>query len=210
MASISAKIAMAVSGLMLIGFIIVHLLGNLQIFYGAEVFNAYPDALRHYPILLWTARIGLIAAFVVHIFTSIYLALKNKAARPVRYEQKRSVRASMASRTMLYGGLVLLGFLMFHLAHLTWRWVFPEYAELDLYSLTVLSFQNSLITMLYVLCQGCLILHLSHGFSSAAQTLSLTRWHALAIRCGGKVLAVLIGLAYISIPLSIWLGVVHV
>ncbi len=209
MASISAKILMALSGLFLMGFLLVHLLGNLQIYAGPEVFNAYPETLRHYPVLLWTARVLLILAFTLHILTSIYLSTKNKAARPVAYAQKHSVQASLASRTMLLGGLVILGFLLFHLAHLTWRWVFPEYAALDLYTLTVLSFQNSLVAAFYVLAQVFLALHLSHGFSSAAQTLSLTRWCATTFRFAGYAFALAITLGYVSIPVSIWLGLVH-
>lgn len=209
MASISAKILMALSGLFLMSFLVVHLLGNLQIFAGPEVFNAYPEALRHYPILLWSVRIVLIMAFVLHILTSIYLSTKNKAARPIAYAQNHSVKASLASRTMLWGGLVILGFLLFHLAHLTWRWVFPEYASLDLYSLTILSFQNIFVTGFYVLAQIFLVLHLSHGFSSAAQTLSLTRWCAKSFRVLGYGFALVIMLGYISIPVSVWLGIVH-
>jgi succinate dehydrogenase / fumarate reductase cytochrome b subunit len=209
MASISAKILMALSGLFLMSFLVVHLLGNLQIFSGPEVFNAYPELLHHYPTLLWSARIVLICAFVLHILTSIYLSTKNKAARPVAYAQKHSLRASLASRTMLLGGLVILGFLLFHLSHLTWRWVFPEYAHLDLYSLTVLSFQNIFVAGFYIFAQIFLGLHLSHGFSSAAQTLSLTRWHATYFRIFGRVFAWILCLSYISIPAFIWLGYLH-
>ncbi|MEI6806213.1 MAG: succinate dehydrogenase cytochrome b subunit [Myxococcaceae bacterium] len=209
MASISAKILMALSGLFLMSFLVIHLLGNLQIFAGPEVFNAYPETLHHYPILLWSARIFLICAFTLHILTSVYLSTKNKAARPIAYAQKKSVAASLASRTMLLGGLVILGFLLFHLSHLTWRWVFPEYSNLDLYSLTVLSFQNIFVTAFYVLAQVFLALHLSHGFSSAAQTLSLTRWCAKTFRISGYAFAVTITLGYISIPVSIWLGFIH-
>ncbi|MBL4817658.1 MAG: hypothetical protein JKY15_00315 [Deltaproteobacteria bacterium] len=118
---ISAKIIMALSGLFLIVFIIGHLLGNLQIFLGPEVFNAYSELLRQYPITLWSVRILLIAAFASHIVTAIYLANVNRQARPINYSQKHNVKASLASRTMLSGGLVLLAFLLFHLAHLTWR-----------------------------------------------------------------------------------------
>ncbi len=209
MASISTKILMALSGLMLVGFIVVHLLGNLQIFAGPEVFNAYPELLRQYPKMLWTARIGLIAAFVLHIISAVYLSSRNISARPVRYANKKSIKASLASRTMLIGGLVLLGFLLFHLAHLTWRWVFPEYENLDLYSLTVKSFENTWVTAIYLFAQVSLALHLNHGFSSAAQTLSLTRWYACGIRFAGKALAAVIFLGYVSIPLSIWLGFIH-
>lgn len=209
MASISAKILMALSGLFLMSFLVVHLLGNLQIFAGPEVFNAYPETLRHYPILLWSARIMLITAFVLHIVTSIYLSAKNKTARPIAYAQNQPVKASLASRTMLTGGLVILGFLLFHLAHLTWRWVFPSYASLDLYSLTVLSFQNIFVTGFYVLAQIFLAMHLSHGFQSAAQTLSLTRWCASCFRGFGYIFASVITLGYISIPVSVWLGIIH-
>lgn len=209
MTSISAKILMALSGLFLMSFLVIHLLGNLQIYAGQEIFNAYPETLRHYPILLWAARIALICGFVLHIVTSIYLSAKNKAARPVAYEKKYSVKASLASRTMLWGGLVILGFLLFHLAHLTWRWVFPEYASLDLYSLTVLSFQNIFVAGFYVLAQVFLALHLSHGFSSAAQTLSLTQCCAKSFRYFGNAFAIVITLGYTSIPVSIWLGFVH-
>jgi succinate dehydrogenase / fumarate reductase cytochrome b subunit len=209
MASISAKILMALSGLFLMSFLVIHLLGNLQIFAGPEVFNAYPETLRHYPILLWSARIMLITAFVLHIVTSIYLSLKNRAARPIAYAQNHSIKASLPSRTMLWGGLVILGFLLFHLAHLTWKWVFPEYDQLDLYSLTVLSFQNIFVTGFYLLAQIFLAMHLSHGFQSAAQTLSLTRWCAKSFRCFGYIFAFVIVLGYISIPVSIWLGFVH-
>ena len=209
MASISAKILMALSGLFLMLFLVVHLLGNLQIFSGPEIFNAYPETLRYYPTLLWSARIVLIAAFALHILTAVYLSAKNKAARPIPYAHQRSVAASMASRTMLLGGLVILGFLLFHLAHLTWRWVFPEYAQLDLYSLTILSFQNIFVTGFYVLAQLFLYLHLSHGFSSASQTLSLTRYRAHYFKIFGRVFALILCLSYISIPLSVWLGVIH-
>lgn len=209
MTSISAKILMALSGLFLMSFLVVHLLGNLQIFAGPEVFNAYPKILHQFPVLLWSARIVLITAFALHIISAVYLSSKNKAARPISYAQKHNVQASLASRTMLLGGLVILGFLLFHLSHLTWRWVFPEYTLLDLYTLTILSFQNIFVTSFYVLAQVFLALHLSHGFSSAAQTLSFTRWHATYFRVFGRVFALILCLSYISIPVSIWLGFVH-
>ena len=209
MALISAKILMALSGLFLMSFLVVHLLGNLQIFAGPEVFNAYPETLHQYPILLWSARIILISAFALHIITAVFLSSKNRAARPIAYAQKQNIRSSLASRTMLLGGLVILGFLLFHLSHLTWRWVFPEYALLDLHTLTILSFQNIFVTGFYILAQIFLGLHLSHGFSSAAQTLSLTRWHATYFRIFGRVFAWTLCLSYIAIPASIWLGFLH-
>lgn len=209
MALISAKILMALSGLFLISFLVVHLLGNLQIYSGAEVFNAYPELLESYPNLLLTAEIILFTMFGLHITTAVYLSSKNKTARPIAYGYKKSIKASLASRTMLLGGLVILGFVLFHLAHLTWRLIFPEYANLDLYSLTILSFQNIFVAGFYVLAQIFLALHLSHGFSSAAQTLSLTRWHANYFRLFGRIFALLLCLSYMSIPVSVWLGFVH-
>lgn len=209
MVSISAKITMALSGLFLISFLVVHLLGNLQIFNGPDVFNDYAETLQEFPKLLWCARIVLLSAFIIHIYLSIRLNAKNKAAKPIQYSVSAALQTSYASKTMLMGGLSILGFIIFHLIHLTWRLVFTEISDLDIYSFTVLSFQNVLVSGFYILAQIFLALHISHGFSSAAQTLSLTRWHAIWLRKFGYFFAVLLMISYISIPVSILLGLVN-
>lgn len=180
--------------------------------------NAYGVFLRTMPKLLWSLRIGLIVAFVLHIWTSIQLSIRNRRARPIAYAQKHSVQASLASRTMLLSGLVVLAFLLFHLSHLTWGFIHPEHAHLvddqnrhDVYNMTVLGFQNIYICCFYIVAQILLGMHLSHGFSSAAQTFSLTsnqKW-AVFLRHFGVCFAVVIAVLYISIPVSVWLGIIQ-
>jgi succinate dehydrogenase / fumarate reductase cytochrome b subunit len=143
--------------------------------------------------------------------------MENRAARPVRYIGKQSRAATLASRTMLSGGLVLLAFVLYHLAHFTWGITNPEYAVLhdgkgrhDIYTMIVLGFSNIYVTVFYILAQVCLVFHLSHGFGSAAQTFGLTSCgRARLIRRGGQILACLIGLGYISIPVAVMMGWLH-
>jgi len=217
--SIGSKFVMAITGFFLIFFILIHLLGNLEIFYGAEGVNAYGVLLRSFPKLLWSMRIALIVAFILHIWISIRLSIKNKKARPITYVQNNTIKATLASRTMLLSGLVVLSFLAFHLSHLTWGLVYPEHANLidakgrhDVYNMTVLGFQNIYVSLFYIVAQVFLCLHISHGFSSAAQTLGLTsdsKW-AVFLRSFGVFLAIIISFLYISIPASVWFGFIQV
>src|SRR5262245_56799690 len=115
--SLGSKFLMAVTGLGLTGFVIAHMLGNFQVFSGREALNSYAAALKHMPGLLWTARAVLLLIFALHIVYGVKLWLANRAARPVLYHVKRYREASLASRTMLVTGLVILAFVLFHLAH---------------------------------------------------------------------------------------------
>lgn len=215
--SIGKKTLMALSGGALILFLIAHLLGNLAIFEGQEAVNAYAVFLRSVPKLLWTARIGLILAFVVHIVTSVQLTLENKAARPQGYAVVKRRSASLASQTMMWGGLVVLSFVIYHLAHLTFGVTDPVVAQLvdskgrhDVYNMVVLGFQNPMISGFYILAQLFLGLHLSHGFASAAQTLGLTQTGAAkTLRRAGRLFAITLAVLYISIPVSVMMGWVH-
>ena len=110
---------MAVTGLGLVGFVIIHMLGNLLIFAGPDALNGYAEALKHNPGLLWTARSGLFLLFVVHIALALRLSMQNKAARPNRYVYEETIEATWASRHMLLTGLVLLAFVLYHLLHFT-------------------------------------------------------------------------------------------
>ena len=215
--SIGSKTLMATTGLFLIFFLVVHLCGNLQMFAGQDAVNTYAVLLKSFPKLLWSMRIALIAAFVLHIYTSIQLTIKNRAARPIAYGQNQPVRSTLASRTMLLSGLVVLAFVLFHLAHLTLGWISPEQANLidaqgrhDVYNMTVLGFQNIYICSFYIVAQILLCLHISHGFSSSAQTLGLSAHGRCAVflRRFGVCFALLIAILYISIPASVWLGII--
>ena len=215
--SIGKKILMALSGGFLVIFLIAHLLGNLEVFEGAEAINAYGVLLRTFPKVLWALRIGVIVAFAVHIYTSVQLSIENRAARPIKYADKKSRAATIASRTMLWGGLVVASFVLYHLAQFTWGWTNPDQFALidekgrhDVYTMVILGFSNIYVSTFYVIAQVCLAFHLSHGIGSAAQTFGLTasKWGRV-LRTGGVVFAVLMFLGYSSIPVSVLLGWLH-
>jgi succinate dehydrogenase / fumarate reductase cytochrome b subunit len=176
--SIGKKLLMAGSGLLLLVFLLVHLLGNLQLFAGPETLNHYAHLLQSKPALVWAARLGMLVLFGVHMVTSIQLTLENRAARPVAYHREDTRKASLAARTMIWSGLVVGAFLIYHLLHFTVRVTGPVHHMTeggpDVYANVVASFQNPLIAGFYLLAQVLLFFHLSHAFSSAIQTLG---WH---------------------------------
>ena len=214
--SIGQKIIMGATGAFLIVFVVMHLLGNLEIFFGRDAMNDYAVFLRSIPKALWSLRILTLVSFVTHIYLSIKLSLENKAARPVAYAVKHNRAATTASQTMIYSGTLLLAFILFHLAHLTFGWTHPEHFHMvdaagrhDVYGMAVAGFQNGWIVCFYIIAVGSLCFHLSHGFSSAAQTFGIARGStALLLRQGGRLFSALIFLGYVSIPLSVWLGFV--
>src|SRR5262249_10850949 len=147
--SLGKKYVMAITGFGLWLFVIVHLLGNLQIFLGPGKINAYGALLKATPALLWSARIGLLFIATLHIVAAVPLALSNRRARPVGYEFKKPVASTFANRTMLVSGLIVLAFIVFHLAQFTFGWVDPQYLRLedaegrhDVYQMMVTGFSN--------------------------------------------------------------------
>ncbi len=207
--SIGKKWIVALTGLILIGYVLAHMVGNLQIFAGPEKINAYAAFLHSIPGPLWAARIVLIGAFVLHIVTTIKLALENRAAKGPRNEFKASTSARPAKKTMILSGLVVLGFVLFHLAHFTLRTIDPHFhslprGEYDVHSMVILGFQSPVVSGFYILAVFLLCMHLSHGFQSVCQTLGVNskRLH-LTITHGGQALAWLIFVGYISIPVAV-------
>ncbi|HVU34539.1 MAG TPA: succinate dehydrogenase cytochrome b subunit [Opitutaceae bacterium] len=203
--SIGRKILMAVSGIILIAFIIGHLVGNLQIFQGPDHLNGYAVFLRQMGPTLWIARIVILASVVIHIWAATALTLENRAARGAEpYTVKHTIRATLASRTMRITGYVVLAFVLYHLAQFTWGWVQPDTFKENLhhyqmqadyrvaglvavhqgtdvenvYNMVVLGFSQPLIALFYIVAIGLLSFHLLHGFDSMFQTLGLrsTRW----------------------------------
>ncbi len=213
-ASVGKKFLMAASGAVLVGFVIAHLVGNLQIFIGQEALNRYGNFLQTTTELLWPARIFLLIMVGVHILTSIQLTLDANAARPTPYAKKEYIKASLASRTMMYSGFLVLGFIVFHLLHFTFFKVHPEYRDLvdsrgrhDIYSMMVLSFQQPLICIAYIVPIFFLCAHLSHGLSSMFQSLGLNTDRTRdALSVWGSRLAWLIFIGYATIPLACLLG----
>jgi succinate dehydrogenase / fumarate reductase cytochrome b subunit len=163
---------MAVTGFILFAFVIGHMLGNLQIFLGRNAINSYAEFLQSTPELLWTVRIGLLIAVGLHIYSSIVLTLRNRAARPMGYIEPKVVGASLASRTMMVSGLIVLAFILFHLFHFTAGWIKPEFYALrdgarhDVYGMMIRGFEVPWISAFYFVGVGLLCFHLSHGLAS--------------------------------------------
>jgi succinate dehydrogenase / fumarate reductase cytochrome b subunit len=203
--SIGRKILMAVTGLILIGFVIGHLVGNLQVFQNPDHLNGYAQFLHQLGPLLWVARIGLLVAAGIHIWAGIALSLENTRARgPEPYGVKHTIQATLASRTMRWTGIVVLAFLIYHLAHFTigaaqastfkenlkpymmqheYRVAgFPVVSAgtqvHDVHSMVILGFQHPIVSLFYIVAVGLLSFHLLHGVDSMFQTLGLrsTRW----------------------------------
>lgn len=214
--SIGKKYVMAITGLGLFLFVIIHMLGNLQIYLGPEFINAYAKTLKATPAILWGARLGLLFITVLHITAAAQLTRANRKARPVAYANKKPVASTFASRTMIVSGLVLFAFIIFHLAHFTVGMVDPQYLEWrdaadrhDVYRMMVTGFSNPVVSLFYLVSMGLLLFHLSHGVSSLFQSLGLRSKKVVGVLdklARGSALILFLGNA--SIPLSILAGVI--
>lgn len=211
--SIGHKLIMALTGFVLIGFLVAHLSGNLLLYGGASPLNRYAEGLRQFGPILWALRAGLILSMILHIRSAWILTLRNRQAKPQGYVYKKSLKATIASKTMMLTGLVVLSFVIYHLAHLTFRWTHAsEFAGLgpfDVYAMLILSFKSPWVTSFYCLSVVLLMLHLNHGVSSLFQTLGL--YHSSmspVIKMFGPLLSISLALGFLSIPVSIFLGFV--
>ncbi len=209
---------MAVSGLLFIAFVLLHMYGNLKAFAGHDAFNEYAEHLREIGVpllphsgLLWITRVGLIVALVVHVFCAVTLWRRAGAARTVKYVAKRSSHSSFSSRWMRWGGITLLLFLVWHLLNFSVGKVNPQGGPTDdPYNLMVDSFEVWWITLVYLVAMAALALHLHHGVWSSAQTLGLTnnaraRTNAKAL---GLILAVVIAGGFSLVPVFVLAGVI--
>lgn len=220
--TLGRKLLMALSGFVLAGFVLVHMLGNLNFFVGPAALNSYAHHLQSLPApILWGFRGTLLFAVAVHVWAAVGLARDNARARPQAYKMKKTLQATYASRTMMMTGLILVCFIAFHIAHFTLK-VAPapytpapfelemEGAHLtvpDVYRMMVDGFLNPWISLFYVLGTGLLCVHLSHGVSSMLQTLGLRNetWrYRLNVLAGLYGLAVFVGFA--AIPVSVMMG----
>src|SRR5579872_7203504 len=162
---------MAVSGCVLFLFVLGHLIGNLQIYEGPEKLNRYAVFLRSLPALLWTVRVVLLAMVVLHIWSSVQLALRNLEARPIGYVKKKSTESSYASRTMYWSGPIILAFVIYHLLDFTFGTVNPDFVAGDVYSNVVASFSVIPVSAFYIFAMLLLGMHLYHGLWSMFQSL---------------------------------------
>jgi succinate dehydrogenase / fumarate reductase cytochrome b subunit len=224
--SVGAKILVALTGLGLVGYTVFHMIGNLKVFQGRDSINAYAYFLKHdLGALIWVARVGLLVIFVLHLSLAIRLKLRSVAARPVPYQFPGSVQATIASRTMIWTGVVVGLFVLFHLAHFTFGWVkgaevapgkVVNYLDLkddkgrhDVYSMVVAGFTNPWLVVLYVVAQVALFAHLLHGVQSSFQTLGLkNRRFAGAIKALGWLVALTILVGNLAIVFGVMAGLV--
>jgi succinate dehydrogenase / fumarate reductase cytochrome b subunit len=224
--SIGRKILMAVTGLVLVAFVVGHLVGNLQVFAHPDKINGYAQFLHNLGPLLWVVRIGLLVAVGVHIWAATVLTLENRKARGSAYGFKHTIRATLASRTMRLTGYVVLAFIVYHLAHFTIGAAqtatfkdnlkaytmqdqysvagFPVVAAgtkvADVHSMVILGVQNPLVSVFYIVAVGLLSFHLLHGVDSLFQTLG---WRTSKWAKGLRAFAAVFCLGYFAGNLAI-------
>lgn len=201
---------MAASGAVLFGFVIAHMLGNLQVYLGPDVFNGYAEKLRHLGPLLWAMRAGLLVAVVLHIWSAWSVTRLSRGARPVGYRERETRESTYASRTMRWGGVVLLLFIVYHLMHFTFGNAHPDFVPGDVFHNFVVGFQNPVVSGFYIAAMAALGLHLYHGVWSMMQTVGLSHprydhlRHAFA-----TLIAVAVVVGNISFPVAVLTGFIH-
>ena len=209
--TVGKKVIMAVTGVILFGFVVGHLLGNLQIFLPPEKINNYAATLRAHPALLWIARITLLVAVVFHTWSSFQLWLLQREARPVSYVKKVNLHSTYASRTMAWSGPIILAFVVFHLLHLTFGTVHPggRFETHNVYNNVITGFQVWPVSLFYIIAMIMLCYHLYHGLWSMFQTLGISHpVYTPILRVLAKIVAILIAAGNISIPVAILAGMI--
>ncbi|HEX5406582.1 MAG TPA: succinate dehydrogenase cytochrome b subunit [Pseudonocardiaceae bacterium] len=214
--TIGKKAVMAVTGLIMVAFLLLHMLGNLKIFFGAVDFDHYAAWLRtigepvlHNAWYLWIQRVVLLVALVSHVTAAAQLSRRDRRARPVRYTHGQRPRATFATRTMRYGGVLLALFIVWHLLDLTVGVVNPGFDPNSPYHNVVQDFQVWWINLIYIVAVVVLGIHINHGFWSATQTLGVNRGRDHAIRVIGSALAVVITLGFVLVPVGVMSGLVR-
>lgn len=206
---VGKKIAMALSGLILFGYVIAHMTGNLQIFMGREQINAYARTLHASSGLLWTARTVLLIAVGIHIYTGLSLAAKSRAARPVVYKVKGQRHPNLAGRTMVLSGAVIGAFVVFHLLHLTTGTVHPAFVDLEPYDNMVNAFRVPAVAIAYIVSVFLLGVHLYHGAWSMFQSVGFNHpRYTPALRRFAAVFAFLLVIGFSSVPIAVLTGLV--
>ncbi|HUR78700.1 MAG TPA: succinate dehydrogenase cytochrome b subunit [Acidimicrobiales bacterium] len=214
--SIGKKVAMATSGVLLVGFVIAHMIGNLKFFFGETHLDEYFRFLRTmgepvvpYHYLLWGLRGALLAAVTVHIWAAYSTTVQSKRARPIPYAHADTIQANYASRTMRWGGIILLLFIVFHILDLTLGATHVgAYETGHVYDNSVSGFQHPAVTIAYTLAMGALCLHLFHGIWSMLQTFGRGSGRAgPALKRLSATIAVVVTLGFLSMPWAVLLGV---
>jgi succinate dehydrogenase / fumarate reductase cytochrome b subunit len=207
--TLGKKAVMAISGVILAGFVFAHLLGNLQIFLGPDQFNGYARTLRHLPELVWPTRVILVIMVILHIWSSLQLAVVKSEARPVGYVKQTSTGSSYASRTMYLSGPVIAAFVVYHLMQFTFGVGGTAYHEFDAYGNVIQGFRVPAVSIFYIIAMALLCLHLRHGLWSMFQTLGFNHpRHTPRIRRAASIIALFIFFGFISIPVAVMLKII--
>ena len=209
---VGKKAVMGVTGLIGIGFVIFHSLGNLLVFRGPDAINSYSHFLKNTGELLWGLRIVLIIAVVLHVIAAAQLTRQSRAARPVGYVKWEPQAATIASRTMRWGGVLLLAFIVLHILHFTTGTIRPagSFSRQDVYANVVTSFRIWWVALFYVVSMIALGLHLFHGAWSSVRSIGVSRVSAVPLRHRlSMALAILIWAAFTAVPVAVFSGLVR-
>jgi succinate dehydrogenase / fumarate reductase cytochrome b subunit len=202
--TIGKKAIMASTGVILAGFVVAHLAGNLQIFLGPDQFNGYARFLHSVPDLLWPARIVLLISVILHIWSSLHLAVIKSEARPIGYVKTTHSGSTYASRTMYWSGPIIAAFVAYHLMQFTFGVGGTPYQELDAYGNVINGFRVPVVAIFYVIAMAMLCMHLRHGLWSLFQSLGFNHpRHTPRIRRAATIAALLIFFGFISIPIAV-------
>jgi succinate dehydrogenase / fumarate reductase, cytochrome b subunit len=211
---IGKKLVMVASGVVLVLYIFGHLAGNLQVYMGPGRLNAYAGFLHSHEGLLWTARVVMLAAVGLHVWSSFLLWLEKRRARPIGYVKKDDVPTSYASRTMMWSGPILGAFVVFHILHLTTGNVglgfqAPEHERFFARENVIIGFQHPAVSIAYIIAIVLLSMHLYHGLWSMFQSVGIShRRYTPMLKRAAHAIAILVAAGYISIPLSVMIGLV--
>ena len=209
---VGKKVVMGVTGLIGVGFVIIHSLGNLLVFRGPDAINSYSHFLKSTGELLWALRIVLILAVVLHVIAAVQLTRQSRAARPVGYVKREPQVATIASRTMRWGGALLLVFIILHILHFTTGTIRPagSFSSQDVYANIITSFRIWWVSLFYVVSMIALGLHLFHGAWSSVRSIGVSPSSPQPLhRRVSLVIAVLVWAAFTSIPIAVVTGMIR-
>lgn len=207
--TIGQKATMAVTGIVLTGFVVIHMLGNLQVYIGPTKLNAYGELLKSSALVLWGARIVLLLAIGSHAILGMRLARLSGAARPTPYKMKTAIKSTLASRTMVYSGLLIFFFVVYHLLHFTVGTVHPSFDHKDVYHNVIAGFRVVPASIAYIIAMLGLGFHLNHGVWSLFTSLGVSHpRYSNALRRVASLLATLLVLGNVSIPLAVLTGLI--
>ncbi len=206
--TIGKKVVMAVTGIVGILFVIGHMSGNLLMFKGQDAMHHYALLLRTSMPLLYVVRATLFACVALHVVSAYQLTMIARAARPENYVERRPQVTTFAAKTMRWGGVLLLVFIVFHLLQLTLGVVHPRFTHLDPYNNVAIALSNPLMVAFYVLAMAALALHVHHGIWAALRTIGASRSSAEPLkRALSVIIAVIIAAGFMIIPLATLAGV---